>query len=265
MLEEYHKAVYASMRLAMNLKQIDYVPGCAELGDFDATSTAIGVYPCGELANIPRSALLRTFDRYFEFFESRRDGRLDWKDYTPYEIRIAGTFIRLGQPERAHAMLDYFFRDQRSEGWNQWAEVVGHDPKTPRFIGDMPHTWVGSEFLQVVRSMFGYEDGQALILGAGLKPEWLTEADGVAISGFPTQFGTLSLSARERDGELTIVVGNGLRPAPDRCAFILPRGRGVERVTINGHPTEVRRAGDLGPAVFWDGTEATISVNLLAN
>ena len=33
----------ASVRAAMALHKIDYVPGCADLGDFDATSTAIAL------------------------------------------------------------------------------------------------------------------------------------------------------------------------------------------------------------------------------
>ena len=55
-------------------------------------------------------------------------------------------------------------------GWNHWAEVVWRDPRTPRFIGDMPHTWVGSDFIRAARSLFVYEReaDQALVIGAGI-------------------------------------------------------------------------------------------------
>ncbi|MCI0690423.1 hypothetical protein L0337_00280 [candidate division KSB1 bacterium] len=44
-------------------KGIDFIPGCVELGDFDATSTTIGLDPCGELENIPQSQLNNTWVR----------------------------------------------------------------------------------------------------------------------------------------------------------------------------------------------------------
>ena len=37
--------------------------------------------------------------------------------------------VRLGQPERARALLDYFFEDQRPRAWHQWAEVVRANPR----------------------------------------------------------------------------------------------------------------------------------------
>ena len=51
--DEYRKSFYESMRLAMKTHGIDYVPGCVELGDFDATSTAVAVFPCDELGLVP--------------------------------------------------------------------------------------------------------------------------------------------------------------------------------------------------------------------
>lgn len=262
-LDEYQMALYASINLAMKNKGIDYIPGCVELGDFDATSTAIGVYPCGELARLPHAAVMRTFDKYFEFFEARRDGRLDWKDYTPYELRVASTFIRLGQPERAHALIEYFFKDQRPAAWNQWAEVVCRDPKSVRFLGDMPHTWVGSEFLHAARSMLVYEDGPTLVIGAGVKPEWPWEDDGVRVEAFPTEFGPLSYTLRGHGRRLTLNVEEGIRRGPGRCRFVIPGGRAIESITVNGE----RRAADGGgasgsPSVSWNGGAANVTVEL---
>ncbi len=262
MRDEYRAALYASMRLAITTKGIDYIPGCVELGDFDATSTAIGLYPCGELPNMPRAELDRTFDKYFAFFASRRDGLLRWKDYTPYELRIVGTFIRLGQPERAHALLDYFFKDQRPAAWNQWAEVVCPDPKTPRFLGDMPHTWVGSEFLHAVRSCFVYEEGESLVMGAGIKPEWPWEDQGVGVEGFPTEHGVLNYTLRGDGDVLKLEVGPGIQSSPEPCVFVLPPGTTVLSVTSDNPSVEAvlnERADGGGPVrVRWDGGPARI-------
>jgi hypothetical protein len=84
-------------------------------------------------------------------------GRRAWRDYTPYELRTVGALVRLGQPDRAHAMLDFFFKDQRPRGWNQWAEVVLPDPREPRFLGDMPHAWVSSDYIRSALDLFAFD------------------------------------------------------------------------------------------------------------
>ena len=43
----------------------------------------------------------RTFERYWEFFDDRRDGREPWDAFTPYEMRNVGAFVRLGWRDRA--------------------------------------------------------------------------------------------------------------------------------------------------------------------
>ena len=132
----------------MKMKKIDYIPGCVELGDFDATSTTIALTPCNELKNLPKPQVYNTFDKYYEFFKNRRDGKIDWINYTPYENRLIGSFIILDQPERAHELIEFFLNDQRPQGWNHWAEVVWKDYRHPGYIGDMPHTWVRQRFYQ---------------------------------------------------------------------------------------------------------------------
>src|SRR5205823_11053973 len=115
-------------------------------------------------------ALERTFERYWQEFAARRDAGAAGKEYTPYEWRVAGAFLRLGRPERAEALSDFFMADRRPEEWNQWAEVVWRDPRAPKFIGDMPHGWVAAEFLRAFLDRFAYErarDG-ALVIGAGI-------------------------------------------------------------------------------------------------
>jgi hypothetical protein len=138
-----------SIAAAMAVHGIDYVPGCADLGDFDATSTTIALDPCEAEALLPAGALDRTFDIYWSNFSARRGGG-QWKDFTPYEVRCIGAFARLGRDEQAWEMVEWFLSQQAVPGWKVWGEVVHRDKTEARFIGDMPHGWVGSDF---VRSM----------------------------------------------------------------------------------------------------------------
>jgi hypothetical protein len=181
---------------------IDYIPGSVELGDFDATSTTVAVTPVD--AELPRTPLLRTFEKYWEH-------ALEPRTYTPYELRVVGTLVRLGQPDRARALLDYFFADLRPAAWYQWAEVVRANPREGGFIGDMPHTWVGSDFVRSALDFFAYEDDDALILAAGVAPEWAKR--GVRVRGLSTHFGVLDYSIedhRVRIGGNVRVPKNGI-------------------------------------------------------
>lgn len=230
----HRSALYASLKLAMNHHKIKYLPGCAELGDFDATSTAIAVFPCEQLGILPADALAFTFDRYFEFFQNRASGKMDWNDYTPYEIRIVDAYVRMGPPERARALLDFFLKDQRPIGWRQWAEVVWRNPKEPRFRGDMPHTWVGSALINSVRSMLVYERDERLVLLAGVGEEWLTEDSGVQFEGFPTFFGKLSVHASMTGHTLTVELSGDAQPR-DGFELILPREEAPAEITVDGN------------------------------
>ncbi|MDZ7402350.1 MAG: coagulation factor 5/8 type domain-containing protein, partial [candidate division KSB1 bacterium] len=197
--DEFRTNLYHSLALVIRNHGIDYIPGCAELGDFDATSTSIAIYPCNELNNLPQPYLQNTFDIYFRNFQQRLNPDFHWENYTPYELRTISTFVHLNQKERAHEMLKFFFNDQRPQGWNHWAEVVWKDPRTPRFIGDMPHTWVGSDYINAVRSFFVFEDEAdgSLVIGAGLKDDWVDAAEGMAVKHLPTIYGELNYSIRK--------------------------------------------------------------------
>jgi hypothetical protein len=194
--DAFERDLLASISKAMEMHKIDFIPGSVELGDFDPTSTTIAIAPGGQRSKLPAAAVKRTFDRYFENARERAEGKVDWKDYTPYELRTVGTFTRLGEPERAHSLLDFFFLGQRPPEWREWAEVVWRDPKAPKFIGDMPHGWVGSDYLRSVLDMFAYDgDDGAVVIGAGIRPEW-TKGDGVAVRGLHTHNGTVNFTMR---------------------------------------------------------------------
>ena len=197
--DTFKENLYNSLQLAMKTRKINYLPGCVELGDFDATSTTIAITPCNELNNLPHPQVYNTFDKYYEFFKNRRDGKIDWVNYTPYENRLIGSFIYLDQPERAHELITFFLHDQRPQEWNHWAEVVWKDYRVPRYIGDMPHTWVGSDFINAIRAMFVYENeyDQSLVLASALYQDWIDSPTGMSVENLPTYYGEISYSIKK--------------------------------------------------------------------
>jgi hypothetical protein len=183
----------------MKYKNIDYIPGCVELGDFDATSTTVLLTPCNEFDNLPKPEIFNTFDKYFKYFSDRRNNRINSINYTPYENRVIGSFIMLNQPDKAHELIDFFLKDQRPQGWYHWAEVVWKDYRHPAFIGDMPHTWCGSDFVNAVRSMFVYENelDKSLVIASALYQDWIDSPEGMSIQNMPTYFGEISYSIKK--------------------------------------------------------------------
>jgi hypothetical protein len=211
--DKFKNDLYNSINLTIKRKAIDYIPGCAELGDFDATSTSIGVFPCGELNNMPKEKLKGTFDKYFQYFEDRKNSKINWDGYTPYELRIISSLILMDEIEHAHELMEFFFTDQRPMNWNQWAEVVWKDYRKPAFIGDMPHTWVGSEFLNAARNLIVYENesDSSLVIGAGLYKEWIDSPMGISFENLPTYYGNLSYSIKKENNNYKITIRGNLK------------------------------------------------------
>lgn len=242
----FKKNLYNSISLAMKVHKIDYIPGCAELGDFDATSTTVALTPCNELGNLPNPQVYNTFNRYWDFFRNRRDGKKEWINYTPYENRLIGSFIMLDQPERAHDLIAFFLKDQHPQGWNQWAEVVWKDPRTPKYIGDMPHTWVGSDFINAIRAMFVYENeyDQTLVLGAALYQDWIDAPGGMSVAHLPTYYGELSYAVKKEGNAYRFSITGDLKlPANGIRIRNFNGAKLPTAVTVNGKPVTGFAAG----------------------
>jgi hypothetical protein len=213
---EFGQDLAASIAAAQRRHAIAYVPGCADLGDFDATSTTTFLSPTGASSVVLRTALEATFEQYWKNFVERRNGA-PWEAFTPYEVRNIGAFIRLGWRDRAQELADWFLRYQKPVGWRQWPEVVWNDESQQKFLGDLPHTWVGSDFARSVLDMFAYvrEDERALVLAAGVPSTWLDDP-GVAVDRLPTPWGELSYRLTRspgNSGRLALAI-DGLRTLP---------------------------------------------------
>src|SRR5689334_3115231 len=247
--DDFREAVYASLRASAARYAISFIPGAADRGDFDATSTTIALAPGREGPKLPRDLLLGTFERYWEEFTSRRSGGKAWDAYTPYELRVVGSFVRLGWRERAQQLLAYFLADRRPPAWNEWAEVVGREARQARFIGDRPHAWIASDYIRSVLDLFAYaraRDG-SIVIAAGVPAQWLDNS-GIAVQGLRTSVGRVDYSAVQVGQNVHIELRG---PAPPG-GFVLPwlwsSPRERARVTLNGKD------------VRWDGDELHVQI-----
>ena len=133
-----------------------------------------------------------------------------------------------------HLLLDC----RRPPGWQHLAEVVHSGYRFPCYIGDMPHTWVGACFINAIRGLFIYEDGDTLVLGAGIDPAWVEEGKHIRIQNAPTRFGRMNLVV-ERSGESVQVELSG--DAKPSAGFVLksPLDRPIKSATRSGNPVPV--------------------------
>ncbi len=254
--DEFLASVQQSLARATAIKGIDFLPGCVELGDFDATSTTIALQPCGMMRLLDPVRLERTFERAWANFVTRRDSAVAWRDYTPYEHRVVGSMVLLGHRQRALEMLDFFFADQRPSvqtgsagggGFRHWAEVVFREPRKQGYVGDMPHTWCGSDFINSVTLMLAHADQvdgrETLVLGAGLPRSWVTDPKGVRVDGLRMPSGTLRLHIRRDQSEHSAIyeLGPLARPPAGGAIVSLPDPERVRSVqTSTGQAVEVR-------------------------
>ncbi len=244
---EFRTDVMASIEATASVHGIDWIAGAADRGDFDATSTTIGLSPAGLIDDLPQGLLARTFDKWWENFRSRQENRQAWRDYTPYELRNVGALVRLGRRGDALRALDFYFADMRPRAWNGWAEVVGRDEREPRFIGDMPHAWISSDYIRSTLDLLVYERDRnhALVLAAGVPTAWLA-GEGVGVTGVRTAWGPLTYRLRE-DGAGYLLTLDGQVAPPGGFVIQWPAGETPPaRVRIDGSPAE------------WSGSELAI-------
>jgi len=122
-------------------------------------------------------------------------------------------FVRLGWRDRAHELLDFFMNDRRPRAWNQWAEVVGRVEREPRFVGDMPHGWISSDYIRSALDLFAYERefDHALIVADGIPTAWLA-GEGVAVRNLRTPYGPVSYSMKQKGAAIALELGAGFAP-----------------------------------------------------
>jgi hypothetical protein len=233
-----HECLYASIAATMTERRIDTLPGSVEWGDFDPSASANALAITDAIECLPAGVLARTYDQYLAGFRRRQSGELDWANYTPYEIRIIGALVRLGRRAEAHELLDAFLADRRPRRWNQWPEIAWRDPRSPGHLGDLPHAWVGAEYVLAALSLFAFErpaDG-ALVLAAGVPDAWLAGGFELAVERLPTAFGTLDYRMRRQpDGSVSFALRCALAP-PGGIVVRPPLSRPLRSVKIDGRP-----------------------------
>jgi hypothetical protein len=238
--DELGACLYQSIDTTIAARGLDYIPGSVEWADFDPSATATAIATTDAAERLAPAALAWTFDEYLRGLRKRRRGEIDWNNYSAYEIRILGALVRLGRCDDAHELLEFFLADRRPMGWNQWPEISWRDLRSPGHLGDVPHAWIGAEYVLAVLGMFAYErpSDAALVIAAGISDAWLDA--GVVVEGLATWWGPLRYSMR-REGThvLRIDAAPGLTMPPGGVVVsVPPSARPLVAVEVDGEPLD---------------------------
>ena len=240
-----------SIRRVIEDKKLSYIPGSVEWADFDPTATSNGVAMLDFADALPQGPLHSMLETYLDGFHRKHRGEMQWNNYTAYEIRIIGAFVRLGKRDIANELLTFFLTDRRPREWNQWPEITWRDPRSPGHLGDVPHTWIAAEYILALSSMVAAEREatSSLVLASGMPWQWISEENGFAVSNLPTRFGPLDFRIHATSNDVieieiadTIALpAGGLTIAPP-----LPEGRRIASLeTRRGALAELDSSGVL--------------------
>lgn len=105
-------------------------------------------------------------------------------------LHIAQVLLRAGDP-RYLRLMDAVADLASPTG--QWPEAI-HPRTGGGCMGDGHHVWAAAEWVLMTRNCFVREEGNGLILCAGIPARWLEQRAPIRFGPAPTSFGTLNLT-----------------------------------------------------------------------
>ncbi len=145
-------------------------------------------------------------------------------------LAMAQTFLRSRDPR--YRDLITAVADLASPT-GQWPEAI--NPLTRGgCMGDGQHGWAAAEWIMMMRNLFIREEGDTLILGSGIFPEWLEQ--GVPLSFGPTLVpgGAAAVTFIPSDRGLELVLDAAVQGKPIPCKAVVPGYRSGHLDTSRG-------------------------------
>ena len=231
--QEFAENLARSIRLTTEGLGTGLIHASADREDVDPSSTAIAFEPCRVDDILPAEFIGATYGLAAARIEEI-SARHFKGNYTPYALRNLNAFVSLGRFDDAFLLLSAALACRRPIGWRHWAEVVWAETRSPEYIGDMPHTWIGAEFATAIRRMLLRENGNTLELFRAVPDSWW-EGGGITLYELPTAFGIANLRAWRDESHATVELAL-TGPAPERVTFRYP---GAKQAQADGTPCDI--------------------------
>jgi hypothetical protein len=109
-------------------------------------------------------------------------------------LHVAQVLLRAGD-KRAHQLIDVVAGLATPTG--QWPEAI-HPRTLGGCMGDGQHVWAAAEWIMMMRNCFVREEANALVIGSGLRNEWIERGETFGIERSLTPFGEVSVEFTPR-------------------------------------------------------------------
>lgn len=117
-------------------------------------------------------------------------------------LHVAQILLRAGDP-RYLDLLDAVARLASPTG--QWPEAI-HPKTLGGCMGDGHHVWAAAEWVLMMRNCFVREEGNKLILAAGVPARWLEQESFISFGPAPTNFGTITVTVVPDSADQIVVL-----------------------------------------------------------
>ncbi len=120
-------------------------------------------------------------------------------------LHVAQVLLRANDP-RYLELMDQVAALATPTG--QWPEAI-HPATGGGCMGDGHHVWASAEWVLMVRNCFVREEGERLILCAGVPARWLEHNQPIVFGPAPTRFGRLTITITPQPGQPARVEWHG--------------------------------------------------------
>jgi hypothetical protein len=138
-------------------------------------------------------------------------------------LHLAQIRLRAGEHATAWQLMDNVVSLASPTG--QWPEAI-HPKTLGGCMGDGQHMWAACEWAMMVRNCFVREEGDRLIVGSGLRPEWWQKA-GASFGPALTPFGPVTVRVIPAGRGATVKVEGNWRGQPPKIEVALPGFRAM--------------------------------------
>jgi hypothetical protein len=133
-------------------------------------------------------------------------------------IHLAQLWLRAGQPELVWPIIDRVADLASPTG--QWPEAI-HPRTHGGCMGDGEHIWAAAEWLMLLRNLLLREEGNHLVVGAGINPEWL-EAGELSLGRTLTPHGPVGVRFNRGPDGVSVVLDPAWRAGSPALDFQVP-------------------------------------------
>lgn len=136
-----------------------------------------------------------------------------------FPLATAHQGLLAGNRAAAHGTIDVHLAHEQMRGWYAFDEGGksgpggwGHLRTTWDASVAMPHGWAIAELFLLIRDSLLFEDGDRLVLLAGVPEAWFSDERGIRIKDLPTHFGACALTYKPSGDGATLTLGGKADP-----------------------------------------------------